>query len=445
MRTLIIQNPASAQQTAAAKSTIAGRAHASGTWLQRSCSCGNRTTAGGECDACRKKNPAGLQAKLTIGEPGDTYELEADRIADRVMGMPAFVARDGAPPQIPSLAVGRTGSSDGAPASVTQAVAGPARSLEPALQEDMEQRFGFDFSRVRVHTGATAERSARDVNANAYTVGPDIVFGAGQFAPATHAGQRLIAHELTHVMQQRAGGPSTHAGSGDEGIVQRQLPRPMPRLTPRVGPTVPQLPPLPPIYPIPADRPDPQTSPNPSDDIEDRRKRRCGTYALPITIVTFDPGPKGQGKRVKASPLTLCPGNTRGSKPLQSIYETQFACIKAANESGNWLRGHLLHGKTDKTGDRHLHGPGTTSANLIIISQSLNQQMRSWLEDAALKLVWGPLPHVLWMDVWVDSYYPGLDFFADSITIEYGPFRTATGTEGSPWNRKQFVDKRKPP
>ena len=85
---------------------------------------------------------------------------------------------------------------DAAPASVDQALASPGRPLEPALRQDMEQRFGHDFSRVRVHSGAAAEQSAQDVNATAYTVGHDIVFGAGRFAPGTNEGRRLIAHEL---------------------------------------------------------------------------------------------------------------------------------------------------------------------------------------------------------------------------------------------------------
>ena len=97
---------------------------------------------------------------------------------------------------------------DAAPASVDQVLASPGRPLEPALRQDMEQRFGHDFSRVRVHSGAAAEQSAQDVNANAYTVGNNIVFGAGRFAPGTHEGRRLIAHELTHVVQQ----------SGSDGI-----------------------------------------------------------------------------------------------------------------------------------------------------------------------------------------------------------------------------------
>jgi hypothetical protein len=86
--------------------------------------------------------------------------------------------------------------------SVTQALASPGKPLESALRQDMERRFGYDFSQVRVHTDATAAQSARDVNASAYTVGNDIVYGTGRYAPTAQHGQRLIAHELTHVVQQ---------------------------------------------------------------------------------------------------------------------------------------------------------------------------------------------------------------------------------------------------
>ena len=71
----------------------------------------------------------------------------------------------------------------------------------------MEHRFGYDFSRVRLHSGSAADQSVRDVNARAYTAGHNIVFGAGRFEPRTHEGRRLIAHELTHVVQQSQ--PST--------------------------------------------------------------------------------------------------------------------------------------------------------------------------------------------------------------------------------------------
>jgi len=167
--------------------------------LQRKCACGNHTIAGGECQECGKKR---LQTKLQVNEPGDVYEQEADRIADQVMATPAHHAVRAAPPRIQRFSGQANGQMVEAPASVDQTLASPGRPLESALRQDMEQRFGHDFSRVRVHTGSTAEQSARDVNAHAYTVGHNIVFGAGRFVPGTSDGRRLLAHELTHVMHQ---------------------------------------------------------------------------------------------------------------------------------------------------------------------------------------------------------------------------------------------------
>jgi hypothetical protein len=81
----------------------------------------------------------------------------------------------------------------------------PGHPLDDAAREFMEQSFGVDFSGVRLHTDAAAGRSADAFNAKAYTVGPDIVFGDGQYSPDSSEGQRLIAHELTHVVQQQSG------------------------------------------------------------------------------------------------------------------------------------------------------------------------------------------------------------------------------------------------
>lgn len=159
--------------------------------------------AGGECEECGRKKRLGLQAKLKINEPGDIHEREADRIADQVMETPVHPSVNGVPTRIQRLSEQSSGL-DAVPASVDQALAGPGRPLEPALRQNMEQRFGYDFSRVRVHTGVAAEQSARDVNAHAYTVSQDVVFGMGRFAPGMHEGRRLIAHELTHVVQQTA-------------------------------------------------------------------------------------------------------------------------------------------------------------------------------------------------------------------------------------------------
>ena len=172
--------------------------------LQRKCACGNQTLAGGECAECGKKK-LGLQRKLTVGASNDPLEREADRVADQVMAMSmsAPSATSKAPLRIQRYAGQASESAGNAPASVDRVLASSGRPLEPTLRQDMEQRFGHDFSQVRVHSGAAAEQSAREVSANAYTAGNNIVFAQGQFVPRVRMGRRLIAHELTHVVQQR--------------------------------------------------------------------------------------------------------------------------------------------------------------------------------------------------------------------------------------------------
>jgi hypothetical protein len=94
----------------------------------------------------------------------------------------------------------------GAPSPVHDVVGkGGGTPLDEATRASMEGRFGEDFGDVRVHTDAKASESAKSVGANAYTVGSDIVFRSGQFDAASPTGQRTLAHELTHVVQQRSG------------------------------------------------------------------------------------------------------------------------------------------------------------------------------------------------------------------------------------------------
>lgn len=150
-----------------------------------------------------------IQTKLAIDQPGDIYEREADRIANEVTATPAPPTARVQPLRIQRFSGESDGKIDALPASVNRALASTGRLLEPSLREDMEQRFGHDFSRVRVHFDAAAEQSARDVNANAYTVGSHMVFGEGRYAPSASEGRRLIAHELTHVVQQSS---STETG-----------------------------------------------------------------------------------------------------------------------------------------------------------------------------------------------------------------------------------------
>jgi hypothetical protein len=203
--------------------------------LQRKCDCGNHTVAGGECGECAGKKRA-LQRQaarrqalpkappivydvlrspgqsldagtrksmesrfssdfshvrlspgarepmlegLAIGQANDVHEREADRIAERVVRGP------------------------------------PSDATAPAAAQSRH-----DFGQVRIHTGSTAAESARAIGARAYTVGHDIVFGAGEYAPHTGTGRRLLAHELTHVVQQ---GGDVRASQGGDGIVQRAI------------------------------------------------------------------------------------------------------------------------------------------------------------------------------------------------------------------------------
>jgi Domain of unknown function (DUF4157) len=98
------------------------------------------------------------------------------------------------------------------PHSVHEVLHSPGQPLDAVTRAFMEQRFAHDFSQVRVHTGLSAATSARAVDALAYTVGRNIVFGSGQYSPESVAGRRLLAHELTHVLQQGAAAQATETG-----------------------------------------------------------------------------------------------------------------------------------------------------------------------------------------------------------------------------------------
>ena len=191
-----------------------------GPLLQRQCACGSPISSlTGECGECKSKK--GIQAKLTIGASNDPLEQEADRVADQVLAAPTPAAVSGAPPRIQRYIGQATGDVGTAPASVDHVLASTGRPLDPALRQDMEQRFGHDFSRVRVHSGATAEQSSREVSAHAYTVGHNIVFANGRFAPGSREGRHLIAHELAHVLQQTGTDGSSPVAEGKKQVLSR--------------------------------------------------------------------------------------------------------------------------------------------------------------------------------------------------------------------------------
>jgi hypothetical protein len=190
------------QENTVDKSPLLGNLPNKERLLQRKCACGGSVTSSltGKCEACEGER---LQTKLSIGASNDPLEQEADRVADQVLAAPSHSSISGIPPLIQRYSRQATEGTDTAPTSVERALASSGRPLEPVLRQDMEQRFGHDFSGVRVHSGSAAAQSARELNALAYTAGRDIVFDAGKFAPSTNDGRRLLAHELTHVVQQR--------------------------------------------------------------------------------------------------------------------------------------------------------------------------------------------------------------------------------------------------
>lgn len=137
-----------------------------------------------------------LQTKLAVNTPGDEYEQEAER---------AVASFDGGghhADKISPLSSGASGSLMYAPPIVEQALNTPEVGLDMFTQAAMEAHFGHRFDDVRVHTDVKAAEAARSVDALAYTVGRHVVFGAGQYAPSTNAGEKLLAHELAHVLQQ---------------------------------------------------------------------------------------------------------------------------------------------------------------------------------------------------------------------------------------------------
>lgn len=123
----------------------------------------------------------------------------------------------------------------GVPPIVHEVLGSAGQPLDASPRAALERSLGHDFGRVRVHTDARAAASAQTVNALAYTVGHDLVFGAGRYAPGTTDGRRLLAHELTHVVQQagRTGGALTIAPP--EGAAEREAERVAQRVVPVPG------------------------------------------------------------------------------------------------------------------------------------------------------------------------------------------------------------------
>jgi Domain of unknown function (DUF4157) len=173
--------------------------------IQRKCSCG------GDCPKCKSEQEDGsslpsssIQTKLSVGSPGDVFERQADGVAATILDssarIPSIAPTRGAPVQA-------SGNAAGGPVSnrVNSGIlsrVGRGSPLPTATRGFMESRFQKDFSQVRVHSDSASGELSRDLHADAFTTGRDIFFASGKFEPGNSRGKQLLAHELTHVVQQ---------------------------------------------------------------------------------------------------------------------------------------------------------------------------------------------------------------------------------------------------
>ena len=212
-----------------------------------------------------------VQPKLTVGAPGDKYEIEADSMAERVMSMnvpdaPAAIQRSEVGEEDPlqrspiaasitplihrqddeedvhsQPSVQRAAEAGGfqASSSVESGLAsqqGGGSPLDEGVRSFMEPRFGNDFSSVRIHTGSNAVQMNKELHAQAFTHGSNIYFNAGRYNPGSNEGKRLLAHELTHVVQQTGAKklqqkPIISLKSNKQTAQAKQLPGQHPKVT----------------------------------------------------------------------------------------------------------------------------------------------------------------------------------------------------------------------
>ena len=176
-----------------------------------------------------------VQAKLAVGAAGDPFEREADRIAASVVAPDVAASVGGAPDVAASVVAARDGAAAAgrgpgpvavtaarapagagpvAPIAVERSLDGAGSALDDGVRRRFEDRMGHSFADVRIHPDSAAPAS---IGATAFTVGTDIVFGPGRFAPEDPAGERLLAHELAHTVQQRGGTAPVQRDSGPGG------------------------------------------------------------------------------------------------------------------------------------------------------------------------------------------------------------------------------------
>lgn len=214
------------------------RAQSGSAVLQTKCACGSAKTSDSEqCENCQSRRAGG---GIAIGASDSSFEKEADLIAEKVVNGSGAASMKPANRGLQRFSGEPAATAGRAPESVERVVSQSGEPLSQDVRSKMQRKFDWNFSNVRVHTDAQAAGSANEVRARAYTVGNHIAFAAGQYRPASKTGQRLLAHELTHVIQQssrsaskgsvntRGGASSTEDGlqtrdSGSSRLLSRAL------------------------------------------------------------------------------------------------------------------------------------------------------------------------------------------------------------------------------
>lgn len=162
-------------------------------------------------EAKSQEEASEVQKKLTVGEPGDKYEQEADATAAKVVKQintpvtePKLQSKVEPVAKPTLMRKGGVGGGGVTPAieQNIQSSRGSGQGLSESIKEPMEEAFGADFSRVKVHTDGNANQLNRSLHSRAFATGQDIFFKGGEYNPESEDGQELIAHELTHVVQQ---------------------------------------------------------------------------------------------------------------------------------------------------------------------------------------------------------------------------------------------------
>jgi len=179
--------------------------------------------------ASRDDQPAAgqIQPRLEVSSPADPAEREAERVAESVLEMDEATSEDSSAVSVHRSPGDRTAATeplaDAQESQLRSSVTGGSR-LPPETQSYFESRMRRDFSDVRVHTDSAADQAARSIHAKAFTLGTDIAFAKGQYAPGSESGTKLLAHELTHTIQQGGADRIDRQGENTPQLLNKAAP-----------------------------------------------------------------------------------------------------------------------------------------------------------------------------------------------------------------------------